>query len=918
MKLFLALSVFLFVHCTAFAQPHAEFLLIAPDGCINDNISPINLSFGGVTEYFWEFGDGNTSAVVSPTHTYLDTGTYTITLTVTDGDGLTDSWTESYKVNPPIADFVLVPEIGCAIPHTVFFTDQSTLPDTWLWDFGDGSTSTLQNPIHNYTIEGEFIVTLTVTDTVFGCSDTYEDIVFVSIPTATVDGEFGHFGCAPLTVDFEESSSPGALGELVSWEWDFGDGNTSDEMEPTHVYDSPGIYNVALTVTNSLGCSTTELKPAFVQAIGPDVNFGADTLFAPCPDFTVNFTDSTIFGAPIISWDWDFGDGGTSALINPTYVYTDFGIYDVSLTVTDIDGCSRTLTFAEYISVQDTVPPSFDTCPGDQTESLSADCDFELPDYTALALASDNCTALLTITQSPAPGTIITANQVITLETSDEQDSTALCTFTVYLVDEIDPTITCPPDQNVSFDADCAFILPDYTSMATAEDNCLTPTLSQLPAPGTAIFATSTITLIATDTAANTASCSFDVIPVDDISPEITCPDDLTLDSDDGLCGSFVSYDTPVGTDNCVATTTLTAGLASGAFFPVGTTTVTYQVSDDVGLSASCSFEITIIDNELPTLACPDDIVQVNDLGECTAVVIFDEPLAADNCGIASLTQTAGLASGTEFPIGITTNVFETMDLNGNTASCTFDVEVIDNEVPEITCPADLSVCTDIVEFSDPTVIDNCDGFTVTLLSGLPSGSEFPLGTTTNSYEVEDASGNSATCTFDITRNPIPALDPGENLQINAGDSVQLNANSPSADLFNWSPSDGLNDPNSSDPKASPLETTTYLITVTTVAGCENSAEITVAVNQEILINNYMSPNGDGKNDTWIIKGAYILIDCQVAIHDSWGNRVYESTGYDNSWDGTNAGNPLPEGIYYYIISCGTSQPQTGSITLIR
>ncbi len=906
------------INIVGFTQPHSEFLMLTFDGCVDDEVDFISLAFGGVIEWDWDFGDGASSGEVNPIHVFSDTGNFTITLTVTDGDGLTDVWTETYTVHPPVANFVLAPSLGCAIPHTVFFTDQSILPDTWFWEFGDGSTSTVQNPVHNYTSQGEFTVTLTVTDTVFGCSDTHTDVVTVSIPTATIDGGFGYFGCAPLTVDFEESSTPGVVGTIVSWEWDFGDGTISDEMEPSHIYDTPGIYSVSLTVTNELGCSSTELKPTFVQAIGPNVNFGADTFFTDCPDLTVNFTDSTIFGAPIVAWSWDFGDGGSSALQNPTHTFTDFGMFDISLTVMDIDGCSRTLTFDDYISIQDTIPPVFDTCPTNQTEALSADCDFALPDYSLLAVVSDNCTDLLTITQSPAPGTIITADQLITLQTMDEQDSIATCTFTVFLFDDISPTISCPPNQNVSFDSDCEYTLLDYTGMAIAADNCLAPTVTQFPSAGTVITATETITLTATDTAGNIMTCTFEVIPVDDIAPTIACPADITVNTDFGVCGATVTYGTPVGEDNCTAITTLTAGLISGGLFPVGTTTNIYEVLDGVGLSATCSFNVTVIDNENPVLTCGGDITVENEPGECSATVTFADPLFSDNCGTTGLVQTSGLASGEEFPIGTTTNSFEITDESGNSVTCSFDVIVEDNEDPTIICPDNIETCESTADFDEPSIMDNCGDLVLTLNEGLVSGSDFPVGTTTNVYVVTDASGNQTSCTFDITRNPIPAIVGGIDATINAGDSVELGPVAPLASVFEWSPVDGLNDPSIQNPMASPEETTTYVLTVTTPEGCQNSKELIVSVNLEILINNYMSPNGDGKNDTWIIKGGYILDECEIQIYDSWGNKIYESIGYENDWDGTREGDPLPPGVYYYVIVCGGDDPLTGSITLNR
>lgn len=917
-KLLFAL-LFGILNLTAYAQPISEFLILTSDGCINDEVECISLAYGGPAEWYWEFGDGITSEEINPNHIYSDIGTFTITLTVTDDDGLSDSYSEIYTVRPPLADFSTSPILGCAIPHTVFFTDLSSLPDTWYWDFGDGSSSTVQNPVHTYTTAGTFTVTLTTTDTIFGCSDVATAIVKVSRPNAEIGGPTSEFGCAPHSVDFVNSSTNLGPGIITDYLWDFGDGTTSTEETPSYVYDSPGIFTVSLTVTNDLGCSNTHEIPNYVQAIGPDVNFGADIFFAECPDLTVNFTDSTIFGAPIVAWNWDFGDGGTSLLQDPTHTFTDFDDYDVSLTITDIDGCSRTLIFENYIVIRDTILPVFDTCPTDQMESLSADCNLSLPDYTILAVVSDNCTDPLVITQIPAPGTIITADQLITLQTLDEQDSIATCTFMVLLFDDINPTISCPPDQNVSLDADCAYSLSDYTDMAIVEDNCLVPIVTQSPIVGTIITGTETITLTVTDTAGNTAMCTFDVIPVDDIAPTITCPVDLIVDTDLGICGGTVVYGTPVGADNCSPTTTLIAGLISGSLFPVGTTTNTYEVIDEVGLSATCSFDVTVIDNENPILTCGGDLTVDNAPGECNAMVSYLDPTFSDNCGTTGLVQTGGLASGATFPTGITTNSFEITDESGNSVTCSFDVIVEDNEDPTITCPDDIATCEVTTDYDEPTFMDNCGDLILTLNEGLPSGSEFPdATTTTNLYIVTDASGNQASCSFDITRNPIPAIVGGIDVTINAGDSTELDPVAPIASVFEWSPPNGLSDPSVQNPMASPMETTTYTLIVTTSEGCQNSKELTVSVKLDILINNYMSPNGDGKNDTWIIKGAYILDECEIQIYDSWGNKIHESTGYENDWDGTQEGDPLPSGVYYYVITCGNDDPLTGSITLNR
>lgn len=316
--------------------------------CVGDPVNFTDCSTNA-NQWFWQFGDGGTSTAQNPSYAYGDTGCYTVTLTVFNNGCQDDTTITNYIcVLPPVAQFNLNPAVGCAVPHTVFFTDQSTLPDTWFWDFGDGNTSTLQNPVHNYTATGSYTVTLTVADTINGCTDDATANVNISIPVADFVGA-PLFGCGPLTVNFTDMST-GA----TAWNWSFGDGGTSTQQNPTYTYNTPGIYTVTLTITDGNGCTDTETKTNYVQVIGPDVNFGADTL-GGCRPFTVNFSDSTIFGAPITSWTWDFGDGNNSNLQNPTHTYTSTGNYTVQLTVTDIDGCTRTFTRNNYILVTEPV-----------------------------------------------------------------------------------------------------------------------------------------------------------------------------------------------------------------------------------------------------------------------------------------------------------------------------------------------------------------------------------------------------------------------------------------------------------------------------------------------------------------------------------------------------------------------------------
>jgi hypothetical protein len=367
----------------------------------------------------------------------------------------------------------------------------------------------------------------------------------------------------------------------------------------------------------------------------------------------------------------------------------------------------------------------------------------------------------------------------ITLTVDDSYGNTASDSVLVTVVDTSAPAITgCPANVTVRTGpgrSTCDQVV-SWTP-PTATDNCSLASFTSTHMPGdTFPVGTTTVTCIATDAANNSTTCSFTVTVVDDTLPVIPCPADITVNNDPGVCGALVTYAAPVGTDNCAgATTAQTAGLPSGATFPIGTTVNTFEVTDAAGNKASCSFRVTVVDNENPKIACPADITVNNDPGACGAVVAYATPAGTDNCAGATTAQTAGLPSGATFPVGTTVNTFEVTDAAGNKATCTFRVTVVDNELPTIACPADVVVnadalvCTAIVSGIGPiSAGDNCPGAAVTYtLSGATTGSglndasglAFNLGTTTVTYTITDAAGLTASCSFTVTvLNPNPVV----------------------------------------------------------------------------------------------------------------------------------------------------------------
>jgi PKD repeat protein len=310
-------------------------------------------STGGVTSWSWTFGDGGTSTAQNPSNTYNANGTYTVSLTVT-GPGGSDTATKTGYITvteaPPVADFSGTPTTGYR-PLTVQFTDSSTGSITSRsWSFGDGGTSTLQNPSHTYTATGTFTVTLTVTGP--GGSDTETKTGYIVVTEAPPVANFSGnptSGYRPLTVQFTD----GSTGTITSRSWTFGDGGTSTQQNPSHTYNANGTYTVSLAVTGP-GGSDTETKTGYivVTEAPPIANFSGTPKTGNRP-LTVQFTDSST--GSITSRLWNFGDGVTSNAQDPSHNYTSTGTYTVSLTVTGPGG-SDSETKTNYVTVTEAPP----------------------------------------------------------------------------------------------------------------------------------------------------------------------------------------------------------------------------------------------------------------------------------------------------------------------------------------------------------------------------------------------------------------------------------------------------------------------------------------------------------------------------------------------------------------------------------
>jgi gliding motility-associated-like protein len=320
------------------AQLNANFTIAPSNGCQPILVNFTNTSTGNPVSFFWDFGNGTQSTLANPSSTYFNAGVFNVKLVITNAAGDKDSIikTNAVTVHPkPIVNFTAIDSVGCA-PFSVQFQDiSSPTPGatnvSWIWDFGNGVTSTQQNPIHTYA-QGVYTVVLQVTNDK-GCVSTFSKPNFINAQqgitanfTSTVVA-----GCSlPATVNFTSAISGSAA---VSYLWNFGGANTSTVANPSFSFTSNGTYPVSLIVTNANGCSDTIINNVNINVGSNTVGFTAPS--SGCNNSNINFTNTSVNGQ---SYNWSFGDGGTSTQTNPTHIYSNPGTYIVKLVV-NFGGC---------------------------------------------------------------------------------------------------------------------------------------------------------------------------------------------------------------------------------------------------------------------------------------------------------------------------------------------------------------------------------------------------------------------------------------------------------------------------------------------------------------------------------------------------------------------------------------------------
>ena len=870
-----------------YAQAHADFTVNA-ENCLNDVTSFTSNATGSgspIAQYHWDFGDATFSTLQNPTHTYLTAGTKTIKhWVVTDKSCFSDTTTHTVVINPlPTAAFTYAAP-RCET-RVITFTDVSVpnagVLTNWAWDFGDGNTSTLQNPTHSFAAAGPYTVTLTVT-TSKGCvSAVFTKLVIINpLPVAGfINPEVCLSDAFAQFVDTSHVTS----GNIISWAWNFGDPasgvlNTSTIQNPQHRYNAIGLYTVTLTVNTDSGCIVTGTQSFTVNGDIPVSNFTPLNPATMCANDSVAIQDAATvnFGSVTkVEIYWDNVNFPaifqTEDLPFPGKIYKHlYPNFQAPLTK------SFTIRYRAYSGA---------TCVNDMIKTIVVNA--------APKVQFNN---IPNICLDAVPYQITQASEIGAVPGSGVYSGPGVSPGGLF-----NPALTGPGTFTIKY---------TFTSTTGGCVDTLSKTITVYQPP-------------VADFTFSTTICETKPITFTDAS---TTPVGVlttwTWDFGDGTPLVVRNNNTPF----------------THVFGNWGNYNVTLKVTTSNGcVSVAKVLQVVVKPQPKPNFTFPASVCLPN------AVIPFtNTSTMADLSSMTYLWNFGDPASGANSSTGVSPSHTYTSvgPFNVNLqvtsiAGCVHDTTIVLNVIhPQPKADFGInkpSVCIgDNVSFFD--LSDGKDGvvnqWNWKFGDGLSDNVKNPvhLYGSTNTFDVSlyivNSRGcNSDTITKQFTVHPYPVVNAGPDRVVLEGGSVILQATASGNDLtYLWTPASYLNDRLILVPVASNLlDDVTYTLTVTGRGGCAASDRVFVKLLKAPKIPNTFTPNNDGINDFWTIEYLDTYPNNRVQVFTRTGQLVFESKGYGKPWDGTKNGKPLPFDTYYYIVEPNNGRkPMTGYVTIVK
>ncbi len=918
----------------------ADFSALPLAQCVGQPVQFTNLTMPS-DRWSWDYGDAlGTSTQQNPLYTYLDTGRFTIRL-IAWNNGCADTAIKTNYITalPPVARFSST--FNCANKLQVAFTDQSVLPQTWLWNFGDGFTSAAQNPVHTYAAYGLYNVSLTVTNG--GCSNTKVNSILLYTETSNFTVADDTICTSQLAI-FQTTGINTA--NIATYFWDYGDGISGFAGSSTaHNYTLPGLYSVSLTITDIRGCVSIVTKPNIIRVWGPTANFSF-TPAAGCKPLLVNFTDLTITDGvhPITNWVWNYGDGITQTYGAPPFnhIYDTAGLFNAKLTVTDSYGCGNSFFTLVQIFVTDSkaIFSSADTltCVGKNVSFTNAS--------TGVGL---------TYSWNFGDATTSTATNPVKVYAADGDYTVKL---TVKDVNGCTNTITKTNYVKVHT-AKASFSVSDSISSCSPFEVIFTNT-SLYSTSGTWIFGDGSTSTLATPThyystvgtyiarlaVAGPGGC------VDTVNKTIILYDSISVLTYGPFAGcsplpvSFnVTTPGPVKylwdfNDGSTLDTTLST--LTYTYFLPGKFLPKVILEDQTG----CKIAVTGIDTIYVTksyvgfkaddsLFCDRGIVNFTDTTTSNGIINTYAWSFGDGG-----TSTQQNPSHNYTAPGLYTVRLIVTTANGcsDTAIKTNYIKVVASPVIDITgnipvCMPGKLIFRGVIVQPDTSRLTwywNFGNGNTSILQNPPQQRYDTAG----NYPLRLIATNSSACADTVDRTvliyPLPVIDAGADKIILVGTSVAINPTGSPVINYLWTPSTALSCTTCYNTIASPKNTTTYSIKVTDINGCTATDNINIIVlcnDKNVFLPNTFSPNNDGVNDWFYPRGIGLFKIQGMRIFNRWGEMVFQKANLSpnvpsDGWNGRYNGRIQTTDVYTYIIEiiCENSEILTykGNITLIQ
>lgn len=869
----------------------ADFYAIDTVGCAPFNLQLMNTSQDGNT-WKWNVYDQLNQLYYTTNTMNVNTtigipGKYSVELIAIDVNGCRDTLRRNMYITAYglFVNWSLQPTSVC-VPVTAQFigsvqASSVSTPVSYLWNFGDpnsgaNNTATTLNATHVYNQAGIYTISLSVTDQV-GCVtvSTGVDYLMTQKPNpnfAAVDS----FVCVGAPVCFINNSQAVMP---ATFNWNFGNGNTSNSLSPCTTYSDTGTYTVKLTITDNQGCKDSLIKTNYIKTISPQANFVADTTQAPCPPFIVNFTSTSTGLAGNTTYFWDFGNGATSTAQNPTNIYTLPGNYTVKLIVTSGNGCSDTIVKTNYIQVNgataNVVSSAQNGCNSlsvcfNATQSNSVSYIWNFGNGTVQAGGDSICYTYA------SPGNY---------QPSVILNNGAGCSYAMNL----NPINII--DYSATFTASSYYLCQNGTVQFTPMVNSSVPVTSyawNFGDPGSGAQNTSTasnpshtfttvgqylVTLTVTnqyncvysytDTIFVTAAPSVSIVANNDVCPGTPISFSTNVNSVAPVSYYAWNFGNPSGGNN-------TSSLANPTYTynNSGTYTVTVTITVSSGCTATATQQITV--HQIPVAnAGPDKAVCIGGSTNITGTggVTYAWMPAT---GLSSTTASTVMAN----PTVTTTYNLVVTSANGCTASDAMVLTV--NPLPSINAGPDKIICPGVATPLLATGAINYTWAPNTALSNSVIANPLASPTVATTYVVigTSASGCTGSDTIVVNVHQAPVANAGNDVTICSGDQVTLSATG--GNTYQWSPAGSLSGANTPDPVASPTITTMYTVIVTDNNGCQASDVVVVNVNP--------LPAVDAGPNQSICNGISTNLQASGAVSYQWHA--------DNTLNNSNVSNP--------------------------